>query len=207
VPNSEISLYGSFLKYGDGIHLGYNYYADANGLPQIIAAGGATSRISVGHGTIVLATGSVGVQPNFENVQISGTVTTVNGTFNNFCDQNAKQDFEPVNSSEILEKLAQLPVSEWSYKTDAATRHIGPVAQDFYAAFDIGTDDKHIAPIDEGGVALAAIKALYQKQEEDRPALKAKEEEIEKLNAQNEALSKRLSDLERLVAGLANKTP
>jgi hypothetical protein len=35
------------------------------------------------------------------------------------------------------------------------------MAQDFYAAFGVGEDDKHITSIDEDGVALAAIKALH----------------------------------------------
>jgi DNA-binding transcriptional MerR regulator len=34
------------------------------------------------------------------------------------------------------------------------------MAQDFYAAFNVGEDDRHITSIDEDGVALAAIKAL-----------------------------------------------
>ena len=37
------------------------------------------------------------------------------------------------------------------------------MAQDFYAAFGIGADDKHISAVDEGGVALAAIQGLNQK--------------------------------------------
>jgi cell division protein FtsB len=35
------------------------------------------------------------------------------------------------------------------------------MAQDFYAAFGVGEDDRHITSIDEDGVALAAIKALH----------------------------------------------
>jgi hypothetical protein len=35
------------------------------------------------------------------------------------------------------------------------------MAQDFYAAFHVGEDDRHITSIDEDGVALAAIKALH----------------------------------------------
>jgi regulator of replication initiation timing len=34
------------------------------------------------------------------------------------------------------------------------------MAQDFYAAFHVGEDDRHITSIDEDGVALASIKAL-----------------------------------------------
>ena len=108
-----------------------------------------------------------------------------NATFSNGSDRNAKQDFAPVSPSQILEKVVQLPISEWSYKADPATRHVGPMAQDFYSAFNIGTDDKHIAPIDEGGVAFAAIQALNRKVEE-------KEQQIRKLE-------QRLGRLEQLL--------
>ena len=110
---------------------------------------------------------------------------TVYGTFNNQSDRNAKQDFAPVSPSQILDKVLQLPLSEWSYKADAATRHIGPMGQDFYSVFNIGTDDKHIAPIDESGVALAAIQGLNQK-------LKEKDSEIQ-------GLKQRLEKLEQLI--------
>ena len=42
------------------------------------------------------------------------------------------------------------------------------MAQDFYAAFNVGTNERHIAPIDESGVALAAIQGLNEKLEETR---------------------------------------
>ena len=112
---------------------------------------------------------------------------TVNGTFVSACDRNAKQDFRPVSAAEILAKVAVLPISQWSYKTDASTRHIGPVAQDFYAAFNVGPDDKHIAVVDEGGVALAAIQGLNQKLETE---LKEKDGEIQELKARLELLEK-----------------
>jgi hypothetical protein len=110
---------------------------------------------------------------------------TVNGTFVSACDRNAKQDFSPVSSAQILDKVAALPISQWSYKADAATRHIGPVAQDFYAAFHVGPDDKHIAVVDESGVALAAIQALNQKLETQ---LKEKDGEIQALKARLDRL-------------------
>ncbi len=46
---------------------------------------------------------------------------------------------------------------------------MGPTAQDFYAAFDLGRDDTSISTVDEGGVALAAIQGLYKVvQEQER---------------------------------------
>jgi hypothetical protein len=195
--NSDGFLYGAYVAFGDGIHLGYNYYADAAGNPHVLHSDGATSRLSVGYGTITLAIGDVGSAPTTQRLLADATGVTVNGTFNNLSDRNAKQDFAPVNPSQILDKVVQLPVSEWSYKEDAATRHIGPVAQDFYSLFNIGTDNKHIAPMDEGGVALAAIQGLNQKVAEQ---LKAKDAQIQELRQKVE----RLESLASRLAGQPN---
>ena len=70
-----------------------------------------------------------------------------------------------------MKKLARLPLQTWNYTNEfIAIRHIGPVAQDFYAAFGVGADDKHIATIDADGVALAAIQGLNKKIDEDAAA-------------------------------------
>lgn len=132
------------------------------------------------------------------NIIISNGTTTVYGTFNNNSDRNAKEDFASLAPLEILDKVARLPLSEWSYKADAHTRHIGPMAQDFYAEFNVGTDEKHIAPIDEGGVALAAIQGLNEKVESKSQSAEAR---IQTLEAENAALRARLEKLEQLVNG------
>jgi len=36
---------------------------------------------------------------------------------------------------------------ELELQQDASSRHLGPMAQDFYAAFGVGLDDKHIATV------------------------------------------------------------
>ncbi len=64
---------------------------------------------------------------------------------------------------DILARVATLPVSMWSYQADdPSIRHIGPTAQDFYATFNVGQDDTHLAALDTNGVALAAIQGLNQ---------------------------------------------
>ncbi len=114
-------------------------------------------------------------------------------------DRNAKENFTAVNAREVLAKVASLPVTEWNYKTDSKDmQHIGPMAQDFHAAFQLGTDDKHISVVDEGGVALAAIQGLNQK-------LKEKDAEIQTLKLQNDSLAERLNELEAAVKSLAEK--
>jgi hypothetical protein len=121
-----------------------------------------------------------------------GTVT-VNGTFNNNSDRNAKENFAKVQAAEVLAKVACLPVTEWNYKNDAATRHIGPMAQDFYAAFNVGTDERHIAPIDETGVALAAIQGLNQKIEQQAKEKDAEIQDLKQSVAELKALVEKLA--------------
>jgi hypothetical protein len=71
---------------------------------------------------------------------------------------------EPVDGYEILEKLAALPISTWNYTSDPpSVRHLGPMAQDFMAAFGLGDDDKVIHHVDANGVMMVAIQALYRK--------------------------------------------
>ena len=106
-------------------------------------------------------------------------------------DHNLKEKFTPIDNQDILERVARLPISRWNFKTDANIDHIGPMAQDFYAAFNVGPDDKHIATVDEGGVALAAIKGLHE-------VVKEKDAEIA-------AMKQRLTDLEKVVSALANR--
>jgi hypothetical protein len=94
----------------------------------------------------------------------TGAYLTDSGTWQNASDRNRKTDLEPIEPSAILEKLAALPVASWRYTNEVAgVRHIGPMAQDFMASFGLGTDEKTISTVDEGGVALAAIQALNQK--------------------------------------------
>lgn len=86
------------------------------------------------------------------------------------------------------------------------------MAQDFYAAFNVGADDKHIAVVDEGGVALAAIQGLNQKVEEKDARIQAQESriwkqaaEITNLKQQAETLERRLENLEQLIRSRIEK--
>ena len=78
-------------------------------------------------------------------------------------DRNLKENFELIDADEILAKVAALPVTAWNYKADPdKRRYIGPVAQDFHAAFGLGNDTS-INTLDTDGVVLAAIQALSRK--------------------------------------------
>jgi hypothetical protein len=116
-----------------------------------------------------------------EMMRLRTSGLTVNGAFIGASDRNLKENFKPVDPRAVLDKVATLPLSEWNYKADTASRHVGPMAQDFYAAFGVGPDDKHIATVDADGVALAAIQGLNQRLEEQRSRLEQKQTEITEL--------------------------
>jgi hypothetical protein len=92
---------------------------------------------------------------------VGATLAPGSGTWASASDRNLKTDIARIDHAAVLDKVATLPIERWSYKSERGVRHVGPMAQDFYAAFGVGEDDKHIASIDEDGVALAAIKALH----------------------------------------------
>src|SRR5262245_33990706 len=78
-------------------------------------------------------------------------------------DRAAKHDIRPVDGDEILERLAAMPVAQWRYDEQPDALHMGPMAQDFHAAFGLGDGDRRIAPVDANGVTMAAIQALHQR--------------------------------------------
>ncbi len=76
-------------------------------------------------------------------------------------DRNAKANFGSIDPGDMLERVRGLPITTWNYRSDdASIRHIGPMAQDFAAAFGVGSDERTIHPMDGQGVALAAIQGL-----------------------------------------------
>lgn len=106
-------------------------------------------------------------------------------------DRNAKSNFRMVDTGQVLEKLAALPISHWTYKSDPlAVQHIGPTAQDFKAAFGLEGDGKTISAVDGQGVALAAIQGLNRKLER----------EVQVLRDENKTLRDHLASLEARLA-------
>ncbi|MGH3833921.1 MAG: tail fiber domain-containing protein [Pseudonocardiaceae bacterium] len=75
----------------------------------------------------------------------------------------------PVNGCEVLTKLGALPVATWRYRWEATgVRHLGPMAQDWHAAFGLGKGDTTIPMVDSHGVLVVAIQALHRQLNELR---------------------------------------
>lgn len=169
---------------------------------RIINAGGAPA-----DGALSVSVNSVGngLLAEFGNANSFVTTIANNGTisataFNTTSDRNAKEDFESISPVAILEKVASLPISSWDFKTVAGVKHLGPVAQDFHAAFGLnGTDDKHISLVDEGGVALAAIQGLNQKLREKEATIQEQASSLKEQAAEIADLKARLDQVEKVV--------
>ena len=117
----------------------------------------------------------------------TGAHLTLGGVWTNASDRNLKENLAPVDGEEVLARLAEVPVTTWNYRAEnPSVRHMGPTAQDFYAAFGLGNSDRSIGTVDADGVALAAIQGLY---------------------AENQALKAQVTDLEARLTALEQAHP
>ncbi|HNS50554.1 MAG TPA: tail fiber domain-containing protein [Anaerolineae bacterium] len=116
-------------------------------------------------------------------------VASGGGSWSSVSDRELKENVAEVNAQTLLARLAQVPVTTWNYQSqDASIRHIGPMAQDFHAAFGVGEDDTHITTVDADGVALAAIQGLYAENQALKAENAAQQTEIDALDARLAAL-------------------
>src|SRR5213075_1514286 len=97
--------------------------------------------LNAGGGNVSIGTATANARLRVVNATCDGEV------WSNSSDRNLKAGFEAVDAQAILAQVAVLPLSRWHYTNAPAKRHIGPMAQDFQAAFGVGLDDKHIATV------------------------------------------------------------
>lgn len=116
-------------------------------------------------------------------------------------DRNRKENFLFVDGEDVLARLRSVPVSNWNYRAqESVVRHMGPMAQDFYAAFGLGENELMINSVDIDGVNMAAIQGLTARTD----ALRTENEALRTENASQAAeiadLRARMERLEALVA-------
>jgi hypothetical protein len=115
------------------------------------------------------------------------------GVFNCTSSRYTKENFFAVSGEDVLNSLRKIPVTSWNYISEGQqVRHLGPMAEDFYKAFRLGTGNTSIGVQDLAGVSLAAVKALDQRTAE----LQQKTAEVDQLRAQVNTLEQRLTALE-----------
>jgi FMN-dependent NADH-azoreductase len=144
---------------------------------------------------VISSAGNVGIGTTSPShlIQLSGGAYSNGTTWVNASDRNLKENFTPLDENEILNRLETVPIQKWNYKNEPQANHIGPVAQDFYAAYKLGDSEKSIGTVDAEGIAFAAIKALH----------KTVKEQQEQSKKENEKLQERIAILERTVKQFA----
>jgi hypothetical protein len=162
---------------GENTAIGYFADVSTNNLTNATAIGAfatvdASNKVRVGNTFVTVIEGQVG--------------------FTASSDRNKKENFQPVESEEVLSKIRELSLTSWNFigHDPKQFRHYGPMAQDFFAAFGhdgvgtIGTPTT-ITSTDMDGILMVAAQALANRTLEHKREI--------------DALQARLVALERLV--------
>jgi hypothetical protein len=130
----------------------------------------------------------IGVAVPTHSIDVTGGAYCDGTNWVNASDANVKENFQPVNGSELLDQIEQLAISRWNYKGNTEMAHIGPTAQDFQAIFGVGSDGKSISTIDPAGIALAAAKELRLELKDKTQQLNELQNKVQQLQALVERL-------------------
>ena len=127
----------------------------------------------------------------YTNGALSAGVTVAGGgsSWASASDRNLKHHIRRLDTADVLDKVRQMPIRRWRYKDEVSQAdHMGPMAQDFHAAFGLGDSDKRIVTVDADGVALAAVQGLDALGQERDARIAALQDRNDKLEARLEAL-------------------
>lgn len=169
-------------------HRGTFVYGDRSTTTDVLAS--ANNQFVVRAQHIWLGTNNSVSNPTGHFLTTStGAFLSTGGTWTDASSRIVKENLRAVDPGVVLEQVTELPVHRWNYRAESPdVEHIGPMAEDFHAAFGLGADDEHIAPLDVGGVSLLSIQALEERTREQ-------EQELEKQAKAIQALEGRTSDL------------
>lgn len=115
----------------------------------------------------------------------NGAHLTNGGVWTNGSSRTFKHAFTAIDAGDVLRRVLALDITRWRYTAESEGWHLGPIAEDFHAAFGLGTDERYIGTVDADGVALAAIQGLNARLEAENTALR---ESLASLAARLDAL-------------------
>jgi hypothetical protein len=131
--------------------------------------------VSSGDLTNATAIGATAVVDGSNKIRLGdANVTVIEGqvAYSFTSDENAKENFQPVDGDDVLRKLRDLNLASWNYKGNDPLRfrHYGPVAQDFFEAFGhdgVGTSGTPttINSGDQAGILMIAVQELAKDNE------------------------------------------
>src|ERR1043165_8152949 len=131
----------------DTLRAGVNHSANwrVSGGFRIFTASNLSTGVTIQSGSVTSNWG----QSNAVISTSTGALLSTAGVWTNSSDVNRKRNFLQIDGEDVLSRLRRVPITTWSYKVDSdSVRHLGPMAQDFRAAFGLGNDDVTIGTVD-----------------------------------------------------------
>jgi uncharacterized small protein (DUF1192 family) len=120
------------------------------------------------------------------------------GVFNCTSSRYTKENFVAIKGNDILSKLRLVPVTSWNYIDEGGkVRHIGPMAEDFFAQFNLGVGNTSIGVQDLAGVSIAAVKELDTQLQQKNAEIERLQTELKQMKASQTELEKRLAAIEQ----------
>jgi hypothetical protein len=171
----ELSGVGNFQISEDGSG-GAEFLIDEN-------AAGNAQKFRFADGATVLA-----------EIQADGDINNLTGVYGTLSDRNLKTDIQAVDPADVLARVAAMPISTWRFKNHPDNVHLGPMAQDFWAAFGLYEGETSIALNDLSGVALAAIQGLNQQIDGLNRQIEVKDAALQQLLERVSVLEARLPE-------------
>ena len=106
--------------------------------------------------------------------------------------------------------ISRRKASTWNYISEGRkVRHMGPMAEDFFSAFQLGTGNTSIGMQDLTGVSFAAIKELDQRTDalQQKTVEVEQREQVKQLRQADGEMERRLATLEQLLLGQLQLQP
>ena len=229
--NSSGFLWGDYGAYGDGIHLGYNFYSSP-GYFHIPNPGGGTSKLTVGYGMISMSTAGPGAIPvqyftmdflgriglgtttptHLLQLQTNDAAKPTSNTWTIASDRRLKKNIQPIKNA--LERLMQLRgvTYQWIHpetQGDMTGTYTGMIAQEVEKVFpewiSTGPPPERYKSLTVIGFEGLVVEALRDLRSEKQAQLVQQSQRIDSLESENAALRERLDALEKTIRTRAQK--
>jgi|GEM_PF-2818201 len=189
--NTSLGYKAGWTNQGGTNNTFVGYLADASGATLTNAAAfgnsaqvcadntmrfGNTSVIRWGFG-VCAATGHA-IEVGSTSANGNGAYLTSGGVWTDVpSSRNRKDQITQLDKNDILNKVVQLEVPRWRIKGTESEYHIGPMADQFYGFFKVGTEST-ISAMDKTGVLFLAVQALDEKNRALEAKLTALQEQV-----------------------------
>ncbi len=157
--HARAALYLATVLLVDTIRAGVNHSANwrVSGGFRIFTSSNLSTGVTLQSGASVSNWG----QANAVISTSTGALLSTGGVWKNASGRSPQAPFEDVQGEDILQSCGPFLFAAGVTLSEAdKVRHLGPTAQDFYAAVGLGSDERSIGTVDADGVALVAVQAL-----------------------------------------------